>query len=501
MNLLKEELIKKIKHALKQVGTSRMSQSPYDLGWLLRLPDPKNPKKPRYAQIISWLQNLQHSDGSWGGQIPFAHDRVISTLSAIAGLSRWSLDEKWRGRIAKAVKAVEFYSKKLLGEPEATVAFELLFPKLLQEIQNSGYKINIPKKVLAHYQNLQKQKLDKLPIAAAAKYPTTLLHALEALDENKVNLKKFEKFQSPGGSFGCSPATTAFMLLQGVGGKKAEQYLNNMIKKGVIPVLWPMEIFERAWSLFPLCVLGIDKYFTKQIAPHLKYLRQKWTKSGISLGSDFLVPDLDDTVIAFYLMSVNGAPLDPDFLKYFTAPDGLVCYPGERAGSFGSHYINFLFALPFLDLDKHDYSAEAISDLLKPNAKNGHWNDKWHISPFYPSCRFVLALSRNCTQSAVLDKLVRKILKAQKKNGLWGSGKGTAEETAYTLTILLKQRNSKINFDNAVKKGFKALNQSIDAGGDYPEMWVGKSLFMPANIVKIAILSTLLFYEENKNSF
>lgn len=501
MNLSKEELIKKIKQALKQVGTSQMSQSPYDLGWLLRLPDQKFPKKPRYPQIISWLQNLQHKDGSWGGQIPFAHDRVISTLSVIAGLSRWPLDQKRCGRIDKAVKAVEFYSKKLLQEPEATVAFELLFPKLLREVQSAGYKISISKKVLAHYQNLQKQKLAKLPIEAATKYPTTLLHALEALDENKIDLQKFEKFQSPDGSFGCSPATTALMLLNGIGGKKAEQYLNNLIKKGVVPVLWPMEIFERAWSLFPLYILGIDKYFTKQVAPHLKYLRQKWTKSGISLGKDFLVPDLDDTVIAFYLMSVNGVPLDSNFLKYFTAPDGLVCYPGERAGSFGSHYINFLFALPFLDLDKHDYSAKAVSSLLEANAKNEHWNDKWHISPFYASCRFVLALSRNRTQSAALDKLVRKILKAQKKNGLWGSSEGTTEETAYALTVLLKQKSSKINFDNAIEKGFKVLNQSIDVSGDYPEMWVGKSLFMPANIVKITVLSILLFYEKNKNSF
>jgi len=34
MRLSKEQLIQKIKQALKQVGTSQMSQSPYDLGWL-----------------------------------------------------------------------------------------------------------------------------------------------------------------------------------------------------------------------------------------------------------------------------------------------------------------------------------------------------------------------------------------------------------------------------------------------------------------------------------
>jgi len=137
-----------------------------------------------------------------------------------------------------------------------------------------------------------------------------------------------------------------------------------------------MEIFERAWSLFPLFVLGINQYFTKQTAPHLKYLRQKWTNNGISLGKDFLIPDLDDTVIAFYLLSMSGARIDSNFLKYFSTPEGLACYPGERGGSFGSHYINFLFALPFLDFDKNNYSAESIDHLLKERAKNGFWNDK-----------------------------------------------------------------------------------------------------------------------------
>mgnify|MGYP000199748719 CR=1 FL=1 len=508
MRLSKERLIQKIKQALKQVGTSQMSQSPYDLGWLLRLPagrhglpDSKNPRKPRYPQIIFWLEKLQHKDGSWGGQIPFAHDRVISTLSVIAGLSHWPLNEKWRGRIAKAAKAVELYSKKLLKEPEATVAFELLFLKLLKEVENSGYAVNIPSKILKHYQNLQKQKLDKLPIAAAMKYPTTLLHALEALDENKIDLRKFEKFQSSGGSFGCSPATTAFMLLRGVGGKKAEQYLNGLVKKGIVPVLWPMEIFERAWCLFPLFVLEINRYFTKQTAPHLKYLRQKWTKNGISLGKDFLVPDLDDTVIAFYLLNMSGVLIDSDFLKYFSTPGGLICYPGERSGSFGSHYVNFLFALPFLN-HNDDYSADTIADFLKASAKDGYWDDKWHISPFYASCRFALALSRDQTQSAALTKIVRRIIKAKKKNNLWGSGgQGTVEETAYALISLLKQINIKNNFNDTIKKGFESLNQSANVRGDYPEMWVGKSLFAPANIVKIAIFSALLFYEENKSSF
>src|SRR3989338_7170158 len=261
MRLSKEQLIQKIKQTLKQVGTSQMSQSPYDLGWLLRLPagrhglpDPKNPKKPRYPQIIFWLEKLQHKDGSWGGAIPFAHDRVISTLSVIAGLSRWPLDKIWRGRIAKAIKAVEINSKKLLKEPEATVAFELLFPKLLNDCEKAGVKIKIPARVLNYYSKLKKEKLSKLPIEAATKQPTTLLHALEALDDN-IDLRKFEKFQFSSGSFGSSPASTAYLFEKSVGFRKGKRYLDGFVNQEIVSTMSPIGIFERAWCLLPVILL------------------------------------------------------------------------------------------------------------------------------------------------------------------------------------------------------------------------------------------------------
>src|SRR3989344_9427907 len=351
MRLSKEQLIQKIKQTLKQVGTSQMSQSPYDLGWLLRLPagrhglpDPKNPKKPRYPQIIFWLEKLQHKDGSWGGAIPFAHDRVISTLSVIAGLSRWPLDKIWRGRIAKAIKAVEINSKKLLKEPEATVAFELLFPKLLNDCEKAGVKIKIPARVLNYYSKLKKEKLSKLPIEAAANQPTTLLHALEVLDEN-IDLRQFKQFQFSSGSFGSSPAATAYLVYNNIDNdKRGNAYLNSLIKNGLVPTMTPLEIFEQAWCLFPFVLFGLDKLFKNELRPLFSYLNKSWTEKGVGPSREFIIPDLDDTAMVFYLLAKNNKPRDAKVFKRFETPDGFMCFPGERSGS-ASYYAHLYLAL------------------------------------------------------------------------------------------------------------------------------------------------------------
>jgi len=511
MRLSKEQLIQKIKQTLKQVGTSQMSQSPYDLGWLLRLPagrhglsDPKNYEKPRYPQIISWLEKLQHKDGSWGGTIPFAHDRVISTLSVIAGLSRWSLDEKWRGRIAKAVKAVEIYSKKLLNEPEATVAFELLFPKLLNDCEKAGVKIKIPARVLNYYSKLKKVKLSKLPIEAATKQPTTLLHALEALDENKIDLRKFLKFQFTSGSFGSSPAATAYLIGRGVdSGERGISYLDSLVSQGIIPTMTPLEIFEQAWCLFPFALFGLDRLFKNELRPLFAYLDKSWTAKGVGPSREFLIPDLDDTAMVFYLLAKNNKPPDSKVFEKFETDDGFMCFPGERSGS-GSYYAHLLFALSTCASDKRieRMRRKALHYLLQAQNSSGFWDDKWHGSPWYVTSRIALALLANQYEHKYkkpIEKAIRWIIKTRRPNGLWGMGKGTAEETSYALMALMAFHKNVAPLNQSMfQRAQKRLEQRIN-DKQFPELWIGKALFAENAIAKITILTTLLaLYETEK---
>src|SRR3989344_6754108 len=380
----KKQLVKKIQETLALVGTSQMSESAYDIGWMVRLRDARKPSRPRYPRLLERLLRIQHADGSWGSQIPFAHDRVISTLSVITGASSWPLSIKWEEKIQGGLRAIESFAPKLLDEPEATVAFELLFPKLLNEVKQKGYKVTIPSNVLSYYEKLQKEKLAKLPLEVAAKQPTTLLHALEALDD-KTDIRPFAKFQSSNGSFGLSPAATAFMLLKGFGGNNALQYLTYLVSNNRVSPVFPIDIFERAWCLFPIYFFRLEEHFHSLLAPHLQYLEQAWADKGVGWSKDLPVPDLDDTAMTFYVLQKSGTKLDPKVFERFETPEGFVCYAGERSDS-ASHYIHLLLALSTCsqsDPVVKRMRKKAIEHLAHTQTANGFWEDKWHISPYY----------------------------------------------------------------------------------------------------------------------
>lgn len=504
MSIPKEKLIQKIKNVLKQVGTSQMSQSPYDLGWLLRLPDLKNPEKPRYPQIISWLQNLQHKDGSWGGQISFAHDRVISTLSVIAGLKCRPLDRKWQNRINRAAKSVEFYSKKLLNEPEATVAFELLFPKILDECAKAGIKINIPSRVLKYYLKLKKQKLSKLPVEAAAKQPTTLLHALEVMDYD-IDLNPFKRFQFSSGSFGSSPSSTAYLVAENIDNNgQGMSYLDSLVRNKSVPAMTPLEIFEQAWCLFPFALFGLVDQFKNELKPIFAHLSKSWTPRGVGPSREFVIPDLDDTAMVFYILVKNNRPRDPEVFERFETADGFMCFPSERSGS-GSYYAHLLFALSICAPDERveRMKRKAVNYLLKTQNSHGFWDDKWHGSPWYVTSRIILALLRNnyhYERKDAIMKATRWIVKTQRSNGLWGMGKGTAEETSYALMALMEFHKNIAPLKRSIfQKARKNLEQHIN-DKQFPELWIGKALFAENAIAKITILTTLLALYETKNN-
>lgn len=501
--MTREDIVQEIQRLLRdEVGKSHMSESAYDIGWLVRLVDKERRDHPRYPKLFERLQSIQHADGSWGSQIPFAHDRVISTLSVIAGVSTWSLNETWKERIHNGLRAIESFAPKLLNESEATVAFELLFPKLLDEIKQQGYAVNIPSSILARYDKLYKEKLTKLPLNTAMNRPSTLLHALEALDDD-IDVHPFAKFQSSNGSFGLSPAATASMLLKGVGGKKAEEYLDLFTQSSKIPFLWPIDIFEINWCLFPLFFLNLNNQFQDLINPLVSYLQKFWTSGGVGLSKDFSVPDIDDTSTAFYLIQCSGQKLDIRAFEYFETADGFMCYSGERSGS-ASHYADLLFALSTCERDSRvDRMKRKILDFLfSTQHHDGHWDDKWNISPYYATSRIILALVHEKEATSFVDRAMRYIIETQHKNGLWGFGSGTIEESAYALVALFYYSKSRVMAEKEIlqiQTGFEAIMRNMDKQ-NYPGLWIGKSLYTPSVIVRLTILSTIFAFLEYDES-
>ncbi len=61
--------------------------SDYDTSWAARLINEDG--SLAYPHLIHCLTKRQNPDGSWGGRIPYAHDRLLSTLAVVLLLSRF----------------------------------------------------------------------------------------------------------------------------------------------------------------------------------------------------------------------------------------------------------------------------------------------------------------------------------------------------------------------------------------------------------------------------
>ena len=63
---------------------SNISSCAYDTAWLARLAIQYDERQ--FMVGFEWLRDMQHSDGSWGGDIFHYHDRIICTLATILAL-------------------------------------------------------------------------------------------------------------------------------------------------------------------------------------------------------------------------------------------------------------------------------------------------------------------------------------------------------------------------------------------------------------------------------
>ena len=121
----------------------RMNASPYDIAWLARLPSDHG-SGARWPDLLDWLLDHQWMDGSWGGAIPYFHDRILCTLMAIIALS----ERAPRARAVKAIRRGERYIWRhfhyLHHDPVELVGFELIFPTLLAQARTLGLDVPAP---------------------------------------------------------------------------------------------------------------------------------------------------------------------------------------------------------------------------------------------------------------------------------------------------------------------------------------------------------------------
>ena len=493
----KINLIQEAKNLLNNLNGGDISASAYDTAWVARIPDKKNPEKPMFLQTLDWLIKNQYSDGSWGGQIEYYHDRIICTLSAIIALSQYNKNGKYQKEIEKGINYLKKNIKNLKKDHHETMGFELLFPKLIKNVRNFGLKIPGIDQEIKKYQEIQEKKIKLAPDIYSRS--NLIIHSAEFLG-NEINLNLTKKRQDSNGSLAGSPSATTYFFIKS-NDKKALNYLKKIIKfnNKKISTLYPIDIFEKSWPIYNFLYSNSIQKFKFYINPYFDYLNKVWTKKGVCHTKYFYITDLDDAAVVFKLLKKEKlSNLHPTFLKYFEKENHFQCWPHERDLSITPHIhlLDMLKSCPEYSQQKR-MIKKILKVLYRTRIKNSYWSEKWHISPYYPTSHAILA------NIGIDNKLVKDsinwIVKTQKKDGSWGFFReGTCEETAYCLqSLIYYHKNIKPIAKKIIKKAINYLYKNYSSYA-YFELWIGKSLYCPKNVVKSAIISALLMYEEIK---
>jgi halimadienyl-diphosphate synthase len=469
----------------------------YDTAWLAGVPAREDRRSSRFPTTLRWLADNQLSDGSWGSSVRYEHDRVLCTLAALAPLAEF-------GRRSEDRRAVEAGTRylwqrgHLLGhEPVELVGFELLLPTLVERARSSG--VAVPPH-LDIYAQQRARKLDLIPSQALYSPRATVVHSLEFLG-SQADLERLRSAQGDNGAIGNSPAATAFYLTQTQSDdSRALNYLEACLGHSggaTAPVLHPCETFELLWAAYHLFLGGVPSQRLLRPAERRRLARDL-RASGVSLSPTFPIPDADDTAVALILLHDLAEDVDPRVLQAFESDDGsFVSFPYERHSSVGVnvHVLHALARVP--GYPNANKAIDRIVSYLIDQHSGLYWMDKWHISPLYATAHVLCALHDLPADQVrrvahLLERSREWLRRSQNLDGSWGFyGQPTAEETAYGLLALVRQREIDAGDRAQCAAAARFLEDATAANHPHPPLWIDKCLYLPPLVVNAAIESAL----------
>jgi halimadienyl-diphosphate synthase len=483
-----------ISQLLKDIGPGRsISPSPYDTAWIARLMEVD---RPLAEAALNWICTHQLPDGSWGAsEIVYHHDRVICTLSAVTMLAQYGYhaghkDQMKRGQTALK-RMLGTATRSLNADPNgATVAFELLAPRLMDEASALGIVQHSDDRFLGRLGAMRRMKLSMLNGRLINRLMTAA-HSIEMVGPESIDLLDLGNLQEANGSIGYSPAATSFYLLHvNPHDTAALSYLRNYCSAGAAPYVIPIDGFEVGWTLWNLELAGLLNSESKdEYWPPFEFLRHSWVE-GIGLAAAIGVGfvDCDAAAIAYDVLMSQGYTPDIQALLRYEEADHFRCYDFEANPSV-SNNIHVLNVLRRAGYKVEDPSVQKIVRFLRnTQVDTGFWLDKWHVSPYYPTAHLVIACMGFIDDMARLA--VEWLLSTQRSDGAWGYYLPTAEETAYSLQALAVWNSHTHSVDKQVFRQGAAWLQE-HAKPPYPSLWIGKSLYCPELVVRSAILSAL----------
>lgn len=478
-------------------GGGSVTSSAYDTAWIAMVHHPLYRKRLAFPSALRWLLTHQAENGSWGSLFPYTLLPTLATLLALRRAPHQTV------QVARAIEHAQRYLAGALKQWDVarheSVGFEVLAPMLLERLAVTGLAWSFPGQDELHALTTRKQPLLSMLLAGQ---PSTLVHSLEAfVAPVGPNMGVLQRLQSLNGGYGASPAATAAVLDACHWEPRAARWLRWVLRTrpqddgGAVPGFYPLDAFEAAWVVNLLAETGIP---LATIAPDAaKQLRQRFSAAlrpdGATISrSGGLPPDGDDTAMVILALRHLGAdpPLTP--LLAFAREDHIACYPFERDHSLSTN------AHALLALYNHHNAWQAASRcLLALQAPDGHFTDKWHMSPFYATFRAIRALMIQHDEKSrfAARHAAQWILRSQRPDGGWGClDASTVEETAYAVLALSSTREPEM-VAIPILLGGQYLTQRTATPfalpWHQPRLWRDKELYALPRVIQAAVLAAI----------
>ncbi|XP_038697212.1 (-)-kolavenyl diphosphate synthase TPS28, chloroplastic-like [Tripterygium wilfordii] len=329
-----KELVNGVKSFLGSMEDGDMSISAYDTAWVALIQDTNQTgSTPQFPCCLDWIAHNQLSDGSWGDPRYFLLcDRILNTLACVIALKTWNIHPH------KCQRGISFLNEKMSmlekeNEEHFLGGFEIVFPSILEMARKLGIQLPDDHHTCSALQNIifkRNLKLTRISKEGIYNVPTTVLFSLEGLQDMDLDWEKILKMQSKDGSFLSSPSSTAYAYLQ-TKDQNCFKYLNKVVQRfnGAAPTMYPVDLYERLWTVDRLERLGITRFFKREIEEYMNHVHRCWTEDGISWSSNFRLHDIDDTSMGFYLLRLYGYEVSPDAFGYSTEGKEFRCYLGQ----------------------------------------------------------------------------------------------------------------------------------------------------------------------------
>ncbi|MER9280460.1 hypothetical protein [Mesorhizobium sp. M0522] len=497
MNALSEQILSDLRHLLSEMSDGgSVGPSVYDTARALQFHGNVTGRQDAYG----WLIAQQQADGGWGSA-DFPLFRHAPTWAALLTLQR-------ADPLPGAADAVQAATRFLERQPDpyahavpedAPIGAELILPQLCGEAASLLGGVAFPR----HPALLPLRQARLVKLGAVATLPSghPLLHSWEAWGTSPTTACPDDD-----GSIGISPAATAAWRAHAVTQgstpqvERADAYLQAASRatrsgiEGVVPNVWPINVFEPCWSLYTLHLAGLFAHPALAEAVQV-IVAQLDARLGVrDLGPALhFAADADDTAVAMCVLRLAGRDPAVDALRHFEIGELFVTFPGERNASVSTN-IHALHALRMLGKP-----AAGTSAYVEANRNpHGLWNnEKWHVSWLYPTAHAVAALAQGKPQWRD-ERALAALLQAQRDDGGWGAGRAsTFEETAYALFALhvmdgSEEPTGRRRIAQAVARALEwMLARHAAHGLPQTPLWIGKELYCPTRVVRVAELAGL----------